>query len=206
MPPPGAGGSTFARFPPPADGKGTPTWVWIVVAVVGTLALAGVVGALAGGDTGADGPKDERAFISIVKDGQDAAGNEVAVHKASEKRAEDLCGALPADLKVTDWVGTIDDVDTTSGGDSGVLNVNIAEGVNVTTWNNGLSDIGDHTLIDPDSEVYDALAELDEGATITFSGEFVDDDEDCVSEQSLFETNGMKHPAFVFRFSAVQPK
>jgi hypothetical protein len=176
----------------------------VVVSVVGGLFVLGVIGAALGaGEPAADGPADERKFISIVQDGQDVGENEVAVHKASEKRADQMCAALPKDLTVTNWVGEVATVDTTSGGDSGVLDVRIADGINLTTWNNGVSDAGDGTLIDPDSALYDTLATLEEGDEVTFSGQFVSDDSDCVREQSLFETNSMEHPAFVFQFTAV---
>jgi hypothetical protein len=42
-----------------------------------------------------------------------------------------------------------------------VLEVELADHLKVATWNNGLSDVGDHTLIGTDSKVYDALADLE---------------------------------------------
>jgi len=59
-------------------------------------------------------------------------------------------------------------------------------------------------LIDLDSDLHDRLAGLSTGDDIRFSCEFVASDKDCVHEQSLFETNSVEHPAFAFRFSAVE--
>ncbi|WP_344301884.1 hypothetical protein [Nocardioides bigeumensis] len=175
-----------------------------MVGVVGVLVVIGA--ALGGGDSVATTPKEEQEFIGIVQAAQEASrGNEVAVHKAHEKRSAEMCELLPKDLSVTGWVGKVDSVDTTIGGDSGVLDLEIADGINVATWNNGFSDVGDGTLIDPQSDLYDTLAKLEEGDSVAFSGRFIADAESCLREQSLFETNSVEHPAFVFAFSAVEP-
>jgi hypothetical protein len=177
-----------------------------VGALIFIIAIAG--GDESQGDAGRDRPDLQEEFTRIVQDGQEAAegGNEVAAHKAHEVRTEAMCDALPDDLRISDWIGEVDEIDTTTGGDSGVLDVQIADGINVTTWNNSMSDSGDHTLIDPESSLYDTLAELEEGDEITFSGTFIASESDCLHEQSLFETNSMEHPAFVFRFASVDPR
>ena len=106
-------------------------------------------------------------------------------------------------VEVAKWVGIVDEVETTLGGDSGVLDIEIADDINLTTWNNAVSDAGDGTLIDPDSDVYAALSDLEEGDEVTFSGQFIGDEDNCLREQSLFDDNGMKTPAFVMKFGAI---
>lgn len=189
----------------PPGGSKSGTALWLTLALVGgVVLLVGIVGAVSvfGGDPSDQGPTVQQEFVSIVKMGQDAADdNEIAVVKARKERASALCAALPDSLKATDWVGVVDDVETTLGGDSGVLDIKLANGINVTTWNNAASDLGDDTLISPDSALYDQLDDLDRGDAITFSGQFIDGGEDCIREQSLFDVNGMRTPAFVMKFS-----
>lgn len=199
-------GYGFAPAAPAPKKGGLSPWVIAVIAVVGVIAVFGLVGAVIGGSSPADdGPEAEQEFVKIVQEGQDKAedGNEVTVVAARKQRADDICQLLPESLKITDWIGEVADVETTLGGDSGILDIEIANDINVTTWNNGFSDAGDGTLIDPDSDVYAALGDLEEGDEVTFSGAFVDAGDDCISEQSVFDTNGMKTPAFVFKFSEV---
>ena len=110
---------------------------------------------------------------------------------------------LPKSLAVRGWVGTEDDVGTTLGGDSGTLEVKLADGMKVATNNNGFSDLGDHTLIDPNSALYAELGHLSDGDAVVFSGHFFPDDKYCIDEQSVFETSSMAHPTFIFAFDTV---
>ena len=61
-------------------------------------------------------------------------------------RAKSICVAIP-DRRATQWVGNVSRVSSNSEG-KGVLNIEIASGVQVKTWNNALSDSFDNTLID----------------------------------------------------------
>jgi hypothetical protein len=156
-------------------------------------------------DDGWEAPEAEKNWLAAVGSAQDAAedANEVVVVQARKLRAEQMCAALPEDLRVHDWLGEVEAVETTSGGDGGVLSITVAKDVLVQTWNNGLSDIGDDTLIDPDTSLYTALATLHEGDQVTFSGSFLADDDGCVSESSLFDTNGVRTPSFMMKFESV---
>jgi hypothetical protein len=153
-------------------------------------------------------PSDQAAFDKTVKTAQHAAdgANELEIVKIRDQRNDAMCKVLPGDLKVTDWVGTVHDVATNLGGDSGVLSLYIGKDIKASTTNNGLSDLGAHTLIGTDSPLYDSLATLSDGDHVVFSGQFIGDGDRCIEEQSVFDVNGVKTPDFLFRFSAVKKK
>lgn len=161
-----------------------------------------------GGDTGrAMGlPEDQRRFLGIVGRAQAAAdgANEIGVVQARKTRGRQICRLLDSGLRVKQWVGVVDSVETTLGGDSGVLALTLADGVKVATWNNGFSDSGDDTLISEGSPVWTALGKLEEGDVIRFSAQLVDDDENCVRESSLIDLNGVLTPTFIARFEMVK--
>jgi hypothetical protein len=150
-------------------------------------------------------PKDERQYLGIVATAQDSAedANEIAVVQARKKRGADICGLLGPGLSVTEWTGVVDSVETTLGGDAGVLELAVADGVKIATWNNSISDVGDNSLIEEGSPAWKALGTLEEGDVVEFSGEFVGDQENCVRESSLMDVNGVLTPTFIFRFDDV---
>jgi hypothetical protein len=178
---------------------------WPIVATLGALVLFLAVIAFNSPDSV---PEQQRHFLTIVKQGQDAVrhGNDITLVTASRQRARDTCSLLPRDLAVTDWIGTITDVGTVSGGEAGVLRVAIGDDVEVKTWTDEGDDRRDHTLIDPDSSVYHSLSTLQEGNGIRFSGTFVPRPGTCLQETSLFARNGMLTPDFIFRFTSVAPR
>ena len=145
-------------------------------------------------------------FIKVV---EDAAGkaedtdNELQVVKIRHERTANIRKLLPS-LHVRDWTGTVDDVSTTLGGDSAVLTLSLTDDIKVGTWNNGLSDFEDHTLIDVDSPLYDKLADLSNGDDVTFSGKFVRDPDSGIGEQSLMDISGMTTPTFTFKFTSLK--
>ena len=150
-------------------------------------------------------PEDQ--FIAIVEKGHDTAdsGNEIAVVQARKARGKAVCGLLGPALTATNWHGVVESVETELGGDDGVLGITLTDDIAVQTWNNGISDIGAGTLINPNSKVYAQLAQLEEGDDVVFSGHFVRDGGNCLEEQSLMDINGMLTPDFSFRFSSVKP-
>lgn len=153
---------------------------------------------------GPDLPPEQVAFLAAVAAGQEAAegANELQVVEARKERADAMCDAVPR-RRVENWVGVVEEVSTTLGGDSGVLTLEVAEDVAIGTWNNGVSDIGDGTLVEVDSEVWNAMIDFDEGDEIYFSGTLTKDPKNCVRESSLMDENGMLTPTFIMKFSAV---
>jgi len=124
--------------------------------------------------------------------------------QARKARANAICDLLPG-LQAKNWTGTVSDVSTELGGDKGILEIQLTDDIKVSTWNNSLSDIDGHTLIDPASKLYASLADLSEDDEVVFSGKFVHDT-DCLSEQSVVDENGMSTPTFTFKFESVKAK
>ena len=152
-------------------------------------------------------PSVQEQFVAIVEKAHDAAdsGNEIAVVQARKARGKSVCALLGPALSVKNWHGTVESVETELGGDDGVLAVTITDDIAVQTWNNGISDIGAGTLINPNSRVYAQLAQLGEGDDVTFSGHFIRDGGNCLEEQSLMDVNGVLTPDFSFEFTSVKP-
>ena len=138
-------------------------------------------------------PDSEANFVTIVAEGQQNA-------KGDKK----LCKAIGS-RKVTDWVGQVTKVGANSDG-KGILEVELAKGIIIKTWNNSLSDMGDHTLIEPGSAVFNTASNFSEGQIIKFSGTFLRGIEnECVRESSLSLQGTLDEPEFIFRFSSVSP-
>jgi hypothetical protein len=171
--------------------------VVFVSAVIGTVAGAG------SGTSASAAPDEEQAFLSAVQDGQAVdTDNEIRLVQAQKERNAAICSVLPSKA-VHNWVGTITTIDTTLGGDSGVVTVQLADDIEVGTWNNGFSDLGSHTLIDTDSPLYTQLQDINEGDTVTFSGRFIADEDDCVQEKSLADEGSMQTPTFTMKFTDI---
>jgi hypothetical protein len=118
-------------------------------------------------------------------------------------RAKSICAAIP-DRQAHRWIGNVSDVSSNSEG-KGVLDIEIASAVQARTWNSALSDIGDHTLIEPSSTAYKQALALRVGQAVSFSGQFVSSDVDCIRESSLTLHGSISEPDFVIRFSEVAP-
>jgi hypothetical protein len=83
----------------------------------------------------------------------------------------------------------------TTGDGKAYIEIEISPGIHVKTWNNALSDVADDTLIDQNSPVFSAVADLGVGDAVTFSGAFVSAKEDFVREASMSESGSMSEPS-----------
>jgi len=118
-------------------------------------------------------PASEAAFIRTIINARrqyDAGQTEMAKGAARPARKMAICNVL-AGVDVTDWVGKISTLSTNNDG-RGVLAIAIDDKIWVTTYNNAVSDIGDHTLIDPNSTLYRRALNLQPGQIVRFSGHF----------------------------------
>lgn len=150
-------------------------------------------------------PKDEAGVIKAVEVARgvyDTGDNDMAKGASRPQRASQICAALPQKT-VSDWVGTVYDLSSNNEG-KGVLSIAIDNKIYVTTWNNSLSDIADHTLIDPSSEVFRDASKLHKGQVVRFSGSFIEDATDCVKESSMSLSGSISEPEFVFQFASVR--
>jgi hypothetical protein len=149
-------------------------------------------------------PPIEKSFIDIIdsaKEQYSQGTTDIQKGATRPSRAKQICAAF--DGQAADWVGTITQL-TTNGDGYGVLKIEIANGIDVSTSNNSFSDIGDHTLIAPDSLIYQTLLGLKPQTKVRFSGNFFkNSNSDCVREHSLTMNGSMTDPDFLFRFTAV---
>jgi hypothetical protein len=106
------------------------------------------------------------------------------------------------DQSASGWVGKISEL-TSNGDGKGVVSIELAPNVHFSTWNNALSDIGDNTLIDPNSSLFKSLSTMKKGDVVRFSGRFSSSKTDCVREKSLTLAGSMTDPAFTMRFTSV---
>ena len=151
-------------------------------------------------------PAKEKAVIDAVEQARHdyaSASNEMQEGAARPARAKSICAAIP-DRQARQWVGNVSEVSSNSEG-KGVLNIEIASGVQVKTWNNALSDSFYHTLIDPSSNLYRQALTLSVGQAVRFSGQFVSSSVDCIEELSLTLHGSVSEPDFIIRFSDVSP-
>lgn len=121
--------------------------------------------------------------------------------RAARKAA--ICRALPR-LDVHDWIGTIYTLPSNGDGD-GVVEITIGPDIYVKTWNNAISDSGDHTLILAGSPVFQAFVAMKVGDTVRFNGTFLPSPTDCAREPSVTLSGSMTEPEFLMRFSSAAP-
>lgn len=184
-------------------------WFWVILIVV--LAAVGKGGG--GGTTSGSSasavpiilPPMEARLIEIVSAAQSEsrkADNDMQIGGIKSRRDKALCDGMTS-LAVDDWIGTVEKIDSNSDG-KGVLSIEIAPDIKVKTWNNAFSDIGNKTLIEPGSPLFETASSMKKGQRVAFSGTlFNGKDGDCLSESSLSLRGKVKEPEFIFRFSKI---
>ena len=147
-------------------------------------------------------PQTQARFIETASAAQKKskdADNDMQRGSAKSERDKNVCALLKT-MKVKDWTGKITNITSNSDG-KGVIEVEIAKNITVKTWNNALSDIGDHTLIEPGTKFFDFVASLKKGTKIQFSGNFFRGSSgDCVKESSMSLRGKLEDPEFIFSF------
>ena len=197
-------------------------WFWLIMAIV----FIGVFGSGDGSKSGSSSstasssspsepakldPIDEKRpevqarfieAVSAARKRSKDADNDMQRGSAKSERDKNVC-ALLKNLKVKNWTGKITNITSNSDG-KGVIEVEIAKNITVKTWNNALSDIGDHTLIEPGTKFFDFVASLKKGTTIQFSGNFFRGSSgDCLKESSMSLRGKVEDPEFIFNFSEI---
>ncbi|MEY8710451.1 hypothetical protein [Mangrovibacter phragmitis] len=151
-----------------------------------------------------DLPQKEKTFIDIVSAAisqSDNAKNDMQRGGIKARRDDGVCSALKK-RAVSDWVGKVTTIDSNSDG-KGVIEIEVADNITLKTWNNSLSDISDHTLIDPRSKLFEKASMLSVGDSVKFSGEFFRGAESCIEEASMSLRGGLEEPEFIFRFKDI---
>lgn len=150
-------------------------------------------------------PEPQSRFLSVTAEYSDrfrSAANELQQSALRDERRAALITALSSQHIVNGWVGTIRQLETTSEGKA-ILAVRLSSNTDIMTWNNGLSDVVDGTLIDKGTHVYEALLNMSVGDSVAVSGSFFPSVEDGVKETSLTIRGSMSEPEFLFRFQSV---
>jgi hypothetical protein len=149
-------------------------------------------------------PSDQARFLNAVvsaRTSYNGAANELAAGGIRSARQQAICNAV-IDQQASDWIGMIEKL-TSNGDGKGVVSLSMTPFIHISTWNNSLSDILDHTLIDPTSSMFKELAALKVGDSVKFSGQFSSSKTDCVGEKSLTLHGSMTDPEFTMRFTSI---
>ena len=147
-------------------------------------------------------PKQQREFVKAVSKAQEVdTENELKLGKALSKRNKAICKVL-ASRSIKNWSGKIVELDANNDG-KGIVSIEIAEDVHISTWNNAFSDMFDNTLIEPGS-LFDDFLEHEEGDIVRFSGKFADGDDVCVNDSRITLSGKLQDPDFIFKFRSVK--
>jgi hypothetical protein len=170
------------------------------------LGLALATPAMADDDLPAAGvPQDEASFLVAVtaaRSEYNLCQNDMAKGASRLNREKALCSILTG-THIDQWIGKATSLTTNSSG-KGIIVVQIAPGVTIETTNNEISDALDHTLLSQDSSVFRQAMTLKEGDTISFSGDFISSDIDCIREMSITLEGSMTEPEFLFHFTSIE--
>ena len=183
-----------------------------IKAALGCALGAIVVGALVGGGRSSappapnvPPPSDQVRFmaaITLARSKFTSASNELAAGGIRNARQQAICSALQGQ-QAAGWIAKIAYL-STNGDGKGVITLDLGPDLQVSTWNNSLSDFSDKTLIEPDTQLFKSLAAMKKGDTVRFSGGFFPSNLDCVGEQSVTLAGSMKSPVFTMRFSSIR--
>lgn len=171
----------------------------VLVLLVAISMLAGCGEDDSGQDAVLQMPEKQVALLQAVVDGQEAyktCPNELkctAVRKARDEAVAEAMG----DGEIDGWIGTLERMSTTGSGSAYISVAIPGYPVTLSTWNNGLSDLADRTMIPFASPLYEVVAELEEGDVVIVSGQLL-------AESSLTEAGSMEEPEFTTRFSAIR--
>ncbi len=148
--------------------------------------------------------KEQKDFVAVVTQNMAAfqdAKNELQQSVLKDQRRAGLSKALNS-RTVTSWVGNISKLETNTEGNA-ILSIKISPNINITTWNNALSDIASGTLIDKSSRLYNDLLDLSIKDKVAFSGSFFPSPDDFIEENSITIEGSMLDPEYLFRFTSV---
>lgn len=131
-----------------------------------------------------------------------ANSNEIQKSAVFRKQRDYLLKNVPGG-RISNWVGTINSITTTKGGDYATVSIksDIA-GYQITyeTWNNPVSDFRDHTMIPINTAVYNQLANINEGEKVVFTAQMIRDRQDGYREGSITERGTVTDSVFIVKF------
>lgn len=157
----------------------------------------------AGGEFG-NYPSAQKKFVKVIEEARDvidAAETDLQESVALRGRDKQLCALLTGNRAV-DWTGIIKNIGANGEGKA-YVDIEIAERVQIKTWNNAFSDIRDDTLIPPSSKFFDDLVAMTKGDLVTFSATLLKSSNSCLKKGNLTEFFYGKNPEFIVKFSDI---
>ena len=151
-------------------------------------------------------PASEQQFVSQVETSRtkiENAATDLQESAALRERDTALRNILGGSMQAQQWVGVITDVGANGEGKA-YVEIEIADGVRVTTWNNALSDAGDNTLIDPGTTIFNNLLSMEKGTKVVFDATFFRGNDTALRGTNMTETFYGVDPKFLVRFSEVR--
>ena len=123
-------------------------------------------------------PQRQKDFVATVNgfiEDYKAAPNAIQKTDLRTERGQAIARMLDQQLVAQQWTGIIKSITTQTDGDAFLVVTPLgAEHWTVQTWDNGLSDLPDSTIIRSGSAVHDALRSINEGDQIIFQDVFSD--------------------------------
>lgn len=153
--------------------------------------------------SGSSSPVAETGFISGMQPIMAQTNDPTKFQTLEQQRATMICQNITSPA-VTDWLGTVDKVDTTVSGGA-VFSVSVMPNVDFGTAPNSLLNSSSNTLISQDSPLYHTVSTLTPGTKVRFSGTLFPSTADCIQESSATVGGSMTNPLFLIRFTSISP-
>ncbi|PYG55240.1 zinc ribbon domain-containing protein [Rhizobium sp. UGM030330-04] len=150
-------------------------------------------------------PERQASFIAAISEYKtrfDAAGNELQQSVLRDERRVAILKAVGGQLRADGWSGTLRKLETNGDGNAVVV-VRVASNINLTTWNNAISDVLHSTLIEKGTPLYATLMNMSAGDRVKVSGDFIRAEADGLFEQSITIRGAMTAPEFLFKFTDI---
>lgn len=152
-------------------------------------------------------PEEQARFKEVVASfakRYEAASNELKKSALRSERKSALAATLQT-MEFTGWVGKIETMETTGEGNAHVaIQLHGIPGTIQNNNNEVSAALGDKTLIRRGSDLYKAVASLNEGQRVRVSGVFQKGQKDHIEEISLTEEGAMTEPDFAVKFSTIE--
>lgn len=155
-----------------------------------------------------DVPAEQAAMTEAVATARTEAENaDTDLQRANvlTVRSDAMCGAVP-DGRIENWIGTVRTVDANGEGKA-IVTVEIAEDIEIGTWNNAVSDVSDNTLIEQGTPLFDQALALKPGDTVRFSGTLKsgsDPNDRCYYTSNMTEVMSIDSPDYIVNFSSLE--
>jgi uncharacterized protein len=151
-------------------------------------------------------PPIETRFVQIMSEAQkksQTSENDMQIGGVKNARDKLICSLITT-REVNNWIGAVKSISANSDG-KGIIEVELAQDVSVTTWNNAFSDTRFKTLIDPNEQLFQQASILKVGQQVRFSGKFFpsDTDGECLAEGSVTLRGKVLEPELIFKFAKI---